>query len=460
MRTPELIRSTAFRLSLALAMAIVVATAIVFALVYLELSTSDVARLRVVLVGEAATGVGESEDQLRRALELRLTRDLRRLDYVALFDKDGLLVFGNIAKLPAIAVDGEAHFVAGARPSGAEGTVEPALFVARRRADGGVLLLGRSLVEVYAIRGIVLRALLAGLMPTTLLSLAIGVFFARRASLRLALVHETIDRIMAGDLAARLPGGAQNDDIGKVTRAVNRMLDELFRLLDQLKNAGDNIAHDLRTPLAVMRAKLERALADDADEEQLRRAAVDSLGQLDRAMASVRALLRIAAVENGLRASAFREIDLAMICADLFEFYEPLANSKSIEISLSAPASALMRGDAELMREAISNLIDNAIKFTPSGGSVRLEVATTEGRPIVRVADSGPGVAPPERDKIFRRFYRGANQKDNAGHGIGLSIAKTIASLHGFELIVEDSPFGASFRLSPAGGLALSRAKA
>src|SRR5579862_6437203 len=122
MRTPELIRSTAFRLSLALAMAIVVATAIVFALVYLELSTSDVARLRVVLVGEAATGVGESEDQLRRALELRLTRDLRRLDYVALFDKDAQLVFGNIAKLPAIAADGEAHFVAGARPSGAEGT--------------------------------------------------------------------------------------------------------------------------------------------------------------------------------------------------------------------------------------------------------------------------------------------------------------------------------------------------
>src|SRR5579863_920145 len=441
MRTPDLIRSTPFRLSLALALAIVLATASVFALVYLELSTSDVARLRVVLVGEAAIGVGENEDQLRRALELRLTRDLRRLDYVALFDKDGRLAFGNITKLPEIPVDGEAHFVAGARQTDAEGTDEPALFVASRRADGGVLLLGRSLIEVYAIRDIVLRALLTGLVPTTLLSLAIGAFFAWRASLRLALVHETIEKIMRGDLDARLPVGGADDDIGKVTRAVNLMLDELVRLLNQLKSAGDNIAHDLRTPLAVMRAKLERGLAQDSTNEDLRLAAVDSLGQLDRAMATVTALMRISAIENGLRASAFREIDLASICVDLFDFYEPLARSKSIEMSFDAPAAAPMRGDAELMREAIANLIDNAIKFTPYGGTVRLEVDKGPGPPIVRVTDSGPGVAPGDRDKIFRRFYRGANEKETAGQGIGLSIAKTIAGLHGLELTVEDSRF-------------------
>src|SRR5579883_1148637 len=304
----DLFRSTAFRLAVAFAVATAIATAAVFGLVYLEISTSDVARLRVVLVDEAAKGVTESDDELRRALELRLTRDLRRLDYVALFAADGARVYGNIDKLPNIPVDGKAYFVAEARPSDAVSRAEPALFVARRRADGGVLLLGRSLLEVYAIRGTVLRSLAVGLGPAILLALGIGAFFAQRATRRLSVIHETIARIMQGDLKARLPSGAQNDDIDKISRAVNQMLDELARLLEQLKSVGDNIAHDLRTPLAVMRAKLERGLAAGADHDELRAAAEDALDQLDKALVMVAALLRVSAVESGLRASTFQEI--------------------------------------------------------------------------------------------------------------------------------------------------------
>jgi signal transduction histidine kinase len=447
MRTLELFRSTAFRLAVAFALATTIATAAVFGLVYLEISTSDVARLRVVLVDEAAKGITETDNELRRALELRLTRDLRRLDYVALFAADGTQVYGNIDKLPDIAIDGQAHFVAEARPSGSESRAEPALFVARRRADGGVLLLGRSLLEVYAIRSTVLRSLAIGLGPAIVLALAIGAVFARRATRRLTLIHETIARIMQGDLKARLPNGRQNDDIDKISRAVNLMLDELARLLDQLKSVGDNIAHDLRTPLAVMRAKLERGLAAGDDHRALRIAAEDALDRLDKAMVMVTALLRISAVESGLRASAFRDIDLVKICTDLFEFYEPAANAKSIEMTLQTPGSAPMRGDADLMREAISNLIDNAIKFTPSGGRVQLEIAMSGGRPSIRVRDSGCGIPPSERARIFQRFYR-AGDRIAPGYGLGLSIAKTIATLHGFDLTVEDNAPGARFELT------------
>ena len=161
----------------------------------------------------------------------------------------------------------------------------------------------------------------------------------------------------------------------------------------------------------------------------------------------VTALLRISAVESGLRASAFRDIDLAKICADLFEFYEPVAGAKSIEMTLQTPGAAPMQGDADLMREAISNLIDNAIKFTPPGGKVQLEIAMSGGQPMVRVRDSGRGVPPAERDKIFQRFYRGGDQAA-PGYGLGLSIAQTIASLHGFELTVEDNAPGARFQLA------------
>jgi hypothetical protein len=457
MRMLELFRSTAFRLAVAFALATTAATAAVFALVYLEISTSDVARLRLVLVDEASKGVNESDDDLKRALELRLTRDLRRLDYVALFRADGTLAYGNIEKIPDIAVDGEAHYVAAARPPGAaEGRSEPALFVARRRADGGVLLLGRSLLEVYAIRGTALRSLAVGLGPAIVLTLAIGAFFARRATRRLAIIHETIARIMQGDLKARLPLGGYGDDIDKISRAVNLMLDELARLLDQLKSAGDNIAHDLRTPLAVMRAKLERGLAGGVDNGELRAAAGEALEQLDKAMVMVAALLRVAAVESDLRSSAFQKIDLAKICGDLFEFYEPLAREKSIEMTFETPGAAPMLGDADLMREAISNLIDNAIKFTPPGGRVRLKTAMNQDRPTVWVCDSGYGVPPTEQDKIFQRFYRGAPGQNAPGYGLGLSIAKAIAGLHDFDLTVADNAPGACFELRARSKAALA----
>ncbi len=448
MRTHDLIRTSAFRLALAFALATAAATAAVFALVYLQISTSDVARLRLVLVDEAAKGVTESDADLRRALELRLSRDLRRLDYVALFSADGTRLYGNIDPFPDVPIDGQAHFVAKARPSGSGSPAEPALFVARRRPDGGILLLGRSLLEVYAIRGTVLRSLAVGLGPAIALALAIGAFFAQRATRRLSVIHETIARIMQGDLKARLPSGAQNDDIDKISRAVNQMLDELARLLEQLKSVGDNIAHDLRTPLAVMRAKLERGLAAGADHGELRAAAEDALDQLDKALVMVTALLRVSAVESGLRASTFQEIDLVKICADLFEFYEPVAQAKSVDMTLQAPERALMRGDADLMREAISNLIDNAVKFTPSGGQVQLEIAIGEEGPTVRVRDSGCGVPLAERDKIFQRFYRGAAGQIAPGHGLGLSIAKTIANLHGLDLTVDDNAPGARFELA------------
>jgi signal transduction histidine kinase len=448
MRTREIFRSTAFRLALAFALAITTAMAAVFALVYLQISTMDVERLRAVLVDEAAKGANESDEDLKRALDLRLTRDLRRLDYVALFSRDGKLVYGNISQLPSIAVDGAAHFVADLHPSQIGDRVEAALCVARKLPDGGVLVLGRSLAEVYAIRATVLRALVTGLAPTIILALAIGAFFARAASRRLLQIHETIARIMTGDLDARLPVGKGTDDIDEVTAAVNLMLDEIVRLLDQLKSVGDNIAHDLRTPLAVVRAKLERGLENESSFADLRKAATEALDQLEKAMATVSALLRISAVENGLRSKAFTEIDLTRICDELVEFYEPLAQSKSIAMTLHASGATPMLGDADLLREALSNLIDNAIKFSPADSAIVVEAKMAAGKPLVRVSDSGCGVAPEDREKIFQRFYRAPQASRLPGHGLGLSIARTIANLHGFDLTVTDNHPGACFEFS------------
>jgi signal transduction histidine kinase len=225
------------------------------------------------------------------------------------------------------------------------------------------------------------------------------------------------------------------------------MLDEIMRLLVQIKGVSDNIAHDLRGPLAVVHAQLERGLESSSDEE-LRNMARQALAHIDKAMLTIAALLRLAEVEYGPKSSNFQPIDLSAICADLFEFFEPLATSKSINMRLEIQSPVSILGDGDLMREAVSNLIGNAIKFTPENGTVRVSVTQEGGRPVIRVRDNGIGVEPAERDKIFQRFYRTASGHRVPGSGLGLSIAAAIANLHDFDLRFEDNNPGAVFEIA------------
>ena len=380
-------------------------------------------------------------------MQLRLTRDIRQLDFVALFNRDGDLVFGNLPGMPAVPVDGQAHVVQKEPVPDGSGVREPAIFVARRLTSGGALVLGRSLWETFDLQEALLRALTVALLPTILAILTIGAFYARSASQRLERIHDAIVRIMNGALDSRLPVTNEDSEVDKVARAVNLMLDEIARLLEQLKSAGDNIAHDLRTPLAIASAKIERALNNASGAEELRGALAGALDQIRRVSRSISAILRVSAIENEARKTKFRVLDLAAVCAQLFDFYEPLAESKGVAITFDAPRPVEVRGDPDLIREAVSNLIDNAIKFTPAGGAVRIEARMVDGRAFLRVSDTGPGVSPDERDRIFERFYRGEHSGNSPGHGLGLSIAETIANLHGFKLKVEDNNPGARFEL-------------
>jgi signal transduction histidine kinase len=457
MRILELFKARAFRLALGFSLAISIATAAAFAFIYLQVSRANIERVGAILVDEAAKSQGDSEAELRRALELRLTRDIRRLDFVALIDPKGRLVFGNVPGMLRIPIDAQAHLVQEDLLPDPRGDKDSAIFVARRRADGGVLLLGRSLQESYDLQKTLLHALAIALLPTILLILSIGAWFAHRASQQFKRVHEAIVRITNGELDSRLPVANDDGDIGKVARAVNLMLDEIARLLDQLKSAGDNIAHDLRTPLAVARARIERALNNEEGIDQLRAAMEAALAQIEKVSTTVSAILRISAVENGMRRSQLKRFDLSAVCVQVFDFYEPLAESKDVAMTVEAAMPVSIRGDEDLMREAVSNLVDNAIKFTPAGGAVRIEARTVDGRPFVCVSDIGVGVPPQERTRIFERFFRGERSGKSPGHGLGLSIAETIASLHGLRLTVEDNNPGARFELRAAAAPATAR---
>jgi len=446
MRMLEVFRSSAVRVALAFVLVTTVATTAVFGLVYLQIREANETRNRVILEDEAAKSVNLPVDALKTAFEVRLTHDLRRVDYAALFSADRKAMFGNIDVLPAIPVDGKAHYVAASPVQGAANLPGPAVFVALARPDGTIMLLGRSLLETLAFRRIVQNALAAGLAPMLLLALAIGAFFARRSSRRLTDIHDTIAQIMKGDTHLRLRVRSRNDTIDKISEDVNLMLDEIMRLLVQIKGVSDNIAHDLRSPLAVVYAQLERGL-ENTNDEQLRVVVKQALTHIDKAMLTVAALLRLADVEYGPKSSKFRPIDLAAICTDLFEFFEPLATSKSIKMTLEIESPVQMLGDGDLMREAVSNLIGNAIKFTPENGKVSVSVTEEDGRPVVRIRDTGIGVEPAERDKIFQRFYRTASGHRVPGSGLGLSIAAAIANLHDFDLRFDDNDPGAVFEM-------------
>ncbi len=453
----RLLRSTAFRIALAFAVTVALTTTLVFGAAYTGFYRSSVALLRTVLRDEVSKAHLLPTSQLRAQLALRLTQDLRHLDYVGLYDPQGARVYGNVPDAITVPADAQPrllHDVPSPMPTAT--TRKDAIFVAETRPDGGTLVLGRSLVDVDNLEVAMLRGFIATLGPVVFIAFVLATLVSRRALRRLAAIEGAIGRVMAGELAARLPTKGSSDDIDALASAVNRMLDEIGRLVGQIASVGDNIAHDLRAPLAVIQARLERGLAS-ASGDVLRGAASDALTDLQRAMTTVSALLRVSALEGGLRRGAFGPLDLVEVSRDVFELFQPVAQDKGVRMAFAAPRPVLVTGDGELLREAVANLVDNAVKFTPSGGDV--SIACGLGGVLLRIGDNGPGIDPAEHLAIFKRFHRGARTAHAPGHGMGLSMAATIADLHGFDLRVRDNDPGAVFELAvrapptPAGRL-------
>lgn len=447
------LRPTAFRVALIFALALTATIGLVFAFVAWRFYEADLTLVKSVLQNEVAEAASEPLERLRGRLNLRLTQDLRHLDYVGLFAPDGTRLFGNIAPGSAPAADGKPHVVEAPPPRPDDRVGGNAVFVARRRSDGVLLVLGRSLATIDELEKAMLDAFVAASVPIVLLALAGGTVIGRRSSRRIAGIQNAVDRVMGGELDVRLPARGTNDDVETLVTAVNLMLDEFVRLVGQIRSVGDDIAHDLRAPLAVARVRLERGLSGTSETE-LRRLTADALADLERAATTVTALLRISELESGFRHGAFAPVDLAAVGADVYELFEPLAHAKGVAMMLTAPRPSLVSGDGDLLREAVANLVDNAVKFTPPGGRVTITCSCSPGE-LIAVSDTGPGVSADEVNRIFKRFYRARDISDSVpGNGLGLSMAATIVELHGLVVHVSDNAPGAIFAIArkPQGG--------
>lgn len=366
-----------------------------------------------------------------------------------LFDQNGEKISGNIERIPeGMSLDGEVHLVPGGIPR--EGVDEPirARGLANRLPAGEVLILARRTSLMDQVNTIIYRSLILGLTLTIIPGLIGGLWLARGPLRRINALESAVQPIMRGDLHQRLPVSSRRDELDMLAGIVNSMLGEIERLMSEVKGVCDSIAHDLRTPLTRLRSQLHRMHREAGEDSEHGAVIGQAIVDVDSLLDRFRALLRISELEDMHRRAGFAPVDLVKTVDHVREIYTPLAEDKHITFSFEiAPRIPSVRGDPHLLLEAISNIVDNAIKFTPAGGCIELRLSHDAAEGVrVDVIDSGPGIRSSEREAVLQRFYRGSGgSKEVSGSGLGLSIVAAIVKLHGFKLRIIDNPAGGAW---------------
>jgi signal transduction histidine kinase len=439
---PEFVRTTTFRWTIAISAAFAVCILLMFGFVYwqtLAYMTGNIDRLNNDVTDSIAAAAGPNLAVQR--LEDHLRVDPRRIKLGALFAPDGRRIAGNVEHLPpSFPADGAAHTVPLVRIDGLGREQQTARAVGRPLASGETLLIARNVDESAGLGNILERVLALGLVPAVALGLAAGALLSLRGQKRVAEVAGKVQRIVAGELRERLPAHKVNDPFDRLAVLVNGMLDEIETLVGNLAHVGDDIAHDLRTPLTRVRVGLERARAKSGNLDELKAAVDQAIIGLDQSLAIITALLRIAAIEQSRRSSAFREVPLADLVRAVGDLYEPIAEDKGVAFAVTADENVVVKGDRDLLLEAVANLVDNAVKFTPAGGRVDLALSRRGDDAVVSVRDTGPGIAAEEREQVGRRFYRSDKSRRDPGVGLGLSLVNAIVKLHGFRFAIAPGP--------------------
>lgn len=442
-RKTELFRTATFRTASLAAGAFGASTLLLFLFIYWQTAVVETTSIDSYLTHESEAMARKTPNAVSHDVATRFASDLRRLTSAAIFTSQHVRLLGDVAAYPeGLPVDAAPRQVI-ATYDGRDGTVrEPVRAVARTLSDGRVLVLLRGLEQVAALRKLVVRALELGLLPAVISALAIGILASQRTLLRLQRVNDSIDRIMQGNLSERLEQRPTSDAFDQLARGVNRMLDEIERLVAEVKGVGDDIAHDLRTPLTRVRARLEGARTRATTQAELTAAVDQSIADLDQSFATMTALLRIGEIEGGARRAGFASVSLTAIAREVFELYQPVAELRDIALSLSLEPDLMVPGDRDLLFEVAANVLDNAVKFAPPGGHVAVSARQTTLGPVLSVRDTGPGIPPAERAAVLQRFYRADRTRQAPGHGLGLSLVAAILRLHLFDLHMEDAKPG------------------
>jgi len=444
----KLLRTTAFKLTLVYLGIFVLFAASLLA--YFALNTR-----RLITEQITATVDGEinglsniyAQGGIRRlvmVVDARSRRPASSLYLITTPTGEGLA--GNVGALEPGALDHPGWLETSYRRLEApEGVDHHALVRVVQLPGGFHLLVGRDLEERERVLSIIANAGQWSLALVIVLGLLGGFFVSRRVLSRIDAMTGTAQTIMAGDLSGRLPVAGTGDELDRLAVNVNAMLERIEALMRGLKEVSDNIAHDLKTPLTRLRNRCEQALRAAGDVNY--RAALEStIAESDELIRTFDALLMIARAESGQARDNMAEFDASQIARDVGELYEPLADEKGITLKVDAPAAAPVRGNRELVSQALANLVDNAIKYARPDGKANgapaeiVVKADNDGdRIMLSVADRGPGIPDSDRGRVVERFVRLEQSRSEPGSGLGLSLASAVARLHGGELKLEDN---------------------
>jgi len=445
----KLLRTTAFKLTLVYLGIFVLFAATLLAYFALNTRRLITEQITATVNGEVS-GLSEQYGQggLRRlviVVDVRSRRPGSSLYLVTTPSGEGLA--GNVGSLEPGVLDHpgwlETNYHRLESPEGAE---HRALVRVVQLPGGFRLLVGRDLEERERLFGIVVNAGQWSLALVIVLGLLGGFFVSRRILSRIDAMTGTAQTIMAGDLSGRLPVAGTGDELDRLADNVNAMLERIEALMRGLKEVSDNIAHDLKTPLTRLRNRCEQALRSATGEASYRAALESTIAESDDLIRTFDALLMIARAESGQARENMTEFDASEIARDVGELYEPVADEKGIALKIDAPEAAPVRGNRELVSQALANLIDNAIKYAGPNGKVNgvpAEIVVRAGddgeRITLSVADRGPGIPDADRGRVVERFVRLEQSRSEPGSGLGLSLASAVARLHGGELKLEDN---------------------
>jgi signal transduction histidine kinase len=304
------------------------------------------------------------------------------------------------------------------------------------------LLVGRDNALFQPLQTRFWYGLTAAVAVLCIAGLLVGLITRRALMSRVNSIRQTVSAIIHGDLKHRLPTHLNDDELNTLSRTINGLLDQIELLVHGVRNVSNSIAHDLRTPLAELRSRLEELSLIRPSTEETYTEIDGAVTDVDRVIRIFDALLRLAEIDAGMRRSGFVPFDVSDLAANAVEFYEPAAELKNIDLKFRSNGPLWVSGDPVLLAQALSNLIDNALKYAPQSGTIEVGIQKLEGSAEISVADNGPGIDTLEKAKVVERFYRGDASRGTPGVGLGLSLVQAVAKLHGSALELKDNDPG------------------
>lgn len=442
-RLPAFARTTTFRLSLLYAVLIALYSAALLGYLYVStvgyMSSQTDARINAEIDSIERAYQDGGLSRVSQSLIERASAPDRYFLY-QLETPSGIKLSGDLSGMPSESIGKVAFEIDARRPDGSQMVVN---------AEGRIIELGNEAKLLVAFdageRSVITRRITLAVYTAAavglLLSLLGGVLISRSVARRAEELVHTAEAVMAGDLSQRAPLRIWDDEFDRLAERMNSMLDRLEHLVRDSRHTGDSIAHDLRSPLSRMRNRIESVLArplDTTDAEVALRLTID---EIDQVLATFNAILRLSRLDAGTEGRLVR-MDASAVLADVAEFLEPVAEAAGLEFGVEPGRNMHVMGDRDLITQAMSNLIENAIKYTPEGGRISVSARRgTEGFIDLIVTDSGPGIPEAERDDVKKRFVRGDSARTQQGSGLGLALVEAVAIVHRGNLM-----------LVPAGG--------